>query len=62
MLLFCLSDLEAFQVTKNSSACMSLFCFSKKVTKKGAPQSITPRLRDGSLIKLRATVASTTVP
>ena len=29
-----------------------LFCFPKKVTKKGAPQSNTPRLRVGSLIKL----------
>ena len=29
-----------------------LFCLPKKVTKKGPPQSITPRLRVGSLIRL----------
>jgi hypothetical protein len=29
---------------------LSLFCLPKKVTKKGHPNPIKPRIRDGSLI------------
>ena len=42
-------------VTPDKKAAVSFMLFyfaSPKRTKKGAPQSITPRLRDGSLIKL----------